>query len=255
MGAGDWLGPDPVQGPPPAGHRAARFFDRVAAACAGLPDGAVRGRRKDGGDPAARHSNAGVITVQIKADKNCVCCSIKDDGKGFEPAAVGSPASFGLQNTESRVTAYILQRSADNNTWKDIYTVASAKFSKKKLEKFFDQYPQPTKNYYRLKMSMEGSVVEYSPTIVVIIGNTANSWVMYPVPVRDVLNLQYNGSDAISGVISIFIQNMHGYILLRNRFSSLNRSIQLPVGNLGRGIYDIRIAINDEIVWNQRFVK
>jgi two-component system, NarL family, sensor kinase len=52
---------------------------------------------------AARHSNAGVITVQIKADKNCVCCSINDDGKGFEPAAVGSPASFGLQNTESRV--------------------------------------------------------------------------------------------------------------------------------------------------------
>ena len=126
--------------------------------------------------------------------------------------------SIKWQNTESRVTAYILQRSADNNTWKDIYTVASAKFSKKKLEKFFDQYPQPTKNYYRLKMSMEGSVVEYSPTIVVIIGNTANSWVMYPVPVRDVLNLQYNGSDAISGVISIFIQNMHGYILLRNDY-------------------------------------
>ena len=163
--------------------------------------------------------------------------------------------SIKWQNTDSRVTAYILQRSADNNTWKDIYTVASAKFSKKKLEKFFDQYPQPTKNYYRLKMSMEGSVVEYSPTIVVIIGNTANSWVMYPVPVRDVLNLQYNGSDAIQGVISIFIQNIHGYILLRNRFSSLNRSIQLPVGNLGRGIYDIRIAINDEVVWNQRFVK
>ncbi len=163
--------------------------------------------------------------------------------------------SIKWQNTDSRVTAYILQRSADNNNWKDIYIIESSKFSKKKLEKFSDQNPQPTKNHYRLKMLLEGSNSEYSQTIVVIIGNTANSWVMFPVPVRDVLNLQYNGSDAIPGVISIFIQNIHGYILLRNRFSSLNRIIQLPVSNLGRGIYDIRIVVNDVIVWNQRFVK
>lgn len=159
------------------------------------------------------------------------------------------------QNADNNVTAFILQRSADNKIWEDIYTLEAIKFKKKKQEKFSDLKPEPTKNYYRLKMLLDGNEIDYSQSIMVIIGNPVNSWIMYPVPVRDVLNLQYNGSDAIQGVVSIFIQNMYGYILVRKRYSSLSRIIRLPVDNLGRGTYDIRIVINDEIVWNQRFVK
>lgn len=159
------------------------------------------------------------------------------------------------QNTDSRVIAFVLQQSDDNYIWKDIYTLEAIKFRKKKQEKYSDRYPEPTKNYYRLKMLLDGNEIEYSLSIMVIIGNPVTSWIMYPVPVRDVLNLQYNGSDPIQGVVSIFIQNMYGYVLVRKRFSSLNRTIRLPVDNLGRGTYDIRIVINDEVVWNQRFVK
>ena len=163
--------------------------------------------------------------------------------------------SLKWQNTDSRVTIFILQRSDDNNKWKDIYTLESTKFSRKKLEKFSDEYPEPAKNYYRLKILLDDTGIEYSPSIMVIIGDPVNSWIMYPVPVRDVLNLQYNGSQAIQGVISIFIQNMYGYVLIRKRCATLSRNIQVPVDNLGKGAYDIRIVINDEIVWNQRFVK
>jgi len=159
------------------------------------------------------------------------------------------------QNTDDRVTGYILQRSDDNKIWKDIYTLESASFSKKKQEKFSDEYPEPTKNYYRLKIEVDNKNIEYSPSIMVIIGNPLDSWTMYPVPVRDVLNLQYTGSESIKAVVSVFIQNMSGYILTRRRFSSLGRTIQVPVDNLGRGIYDVRIVINDEVIWNQRFVK
>ena len=52
---------------------------------------------------AAKHSNAGIITVKIKADENCVSFSINDDGKGFKPKAKNSTTSLGLQNTESRI--------------------------------------------------------------------------------------------------------------------------------------------------------
>ena len=52
---------------------------------------------------AAKHSNAGIITVKIKADEKCVSFSINDDGKGFEPKAKNSTTSLGLQNTESRI--------------------------------------------------------------------------------------------------------------------------------------------------------
>lgn len=159
------------------------------------------------------------------------------------------------QNTDSRASSFILQRSDDNKVWKDIYTLESANFSKKKQEKFSDEFPEPTKNYYRLKIVLDDKNAEYSPSIMVIIGNPLDSWMMYPVPVRDVLNLQYNGSESIKGVVSVFIQNMSGYILTRRRFSSLGRTIQVPVDNLGRGTYDVRIVINDEVIWNQRFVK
>ena len=158
------------------------------------------------------------------------------------------------QNIDPGVTAFVLQRSADNNSWKDIYTLGPDDFNKKKQEKFYDRYPEPEKNYYRLKIyTAEG--FEYSASIMVLIGSKTSSWIMYPVPVRDMLSLEYDGSVAIRGVISIFIQNMYGYVLVRRRCSTLSRTIQVPVDNLGRGAYDIRIVINDEIVWNQRFIK
>lgn len=52
---------------------------------------------------AAKHSNAGTITVSIKADEKRVSFSINDDGKGFEPKTENSTTSIGLQNTESRI--------------------------------------------------------------------------------------------------------------------------------------------------------
>ena len=78
---------------------------------------------------------------------------------------------------------------------------------------------------------------------------------MYPVPVKDVLTLEYRGIESIKGVINVFIQQPSGRIVYRLRSSSLNKKITIPVDNLGRGIYDIRIIVQGEIVWNQRFVK
>jgi hypothetical protein len=92
--------------------------------------------------------------------------------------------------------------------------------------------------------------------VMVIIGETGNSWLMYPVPVGPVLTLQYNGTVAVTGVISIVIQSLaSGTIFTRLRVASNTRLIQIPVANLGRGTYDIRIYINNQVVWNQRFIK
>ncbi len=188
----------------------------------------------------------------------CMTCFAADISPNLTAEYIGSKKIVLLkwQNTDDRVVRFILQRSEDNQHWKDIYNLGSSDFNKKKLEKYQDEFPEPTRNYYRLKIFFAGSDnAEYSASIMVIIGNPLNSWTMFPVPVRDILNLQYNGSEAIHGVVGVFIQNMSGYVLTRKRFSSLSRTIQIPVDNLGRGTYDVRIVINDEIVWNQRFVK
>lgn len=159
------------------------------------------------------------------------------------------------QNTDERVSRFILQRSEDNHFWKDIYVLESRDFKKKKLEKFSDADAGNAKNYYRLKIYYTTNAVEYTSIIMVIVGALENNWTMFPVPVGNILNLQYNGSEPLRGVVSVFIQNVNGYVLTRKRYSSLNRIIQVPVDNLGRGIYDVRIVINEEVIWNQRFTK
>lgn len=163
--------------------------------------------------------------------------------------------SIKWQHTDENVLQYVLQRSADNFTWPDIFKEDASNFKKNKIAKFTDQKPGVGKSYYRLKIIRPKANISYSSTIMVIIGKPGNSWLMYPVPVSRVLNLQYNGSELIPGVITVYIRSMKGQILTRLRLASTTRLIRVPVDNLGRGTYDIQIIIKDEVVWNQRFIK
>ena len=86
--------------------------------------------------------------------------------------------------------------------------------------------------------------------------NTENAWLIYPVPVGPVINLQYNGNHTIEGVITVFIQSVtSGTIFTRLRLASTTRKITIPITNIGKGTYDVRIYISNKIVWNQRVIK
>ena len=163
--------------------------------------------------------------------------------------------SIKWQHTDLNIKEYILERSADNFTWSEIFHGVAVNFKKDKITKFTDQEASPGKSYYRLKVTRPATTASYSIPIMVIIGKPGNNWLMYPVPVTTLLNLQYNGSETITGVISVFIRTMKGQILTRLRLASTSRLIQIPVDNLGSGIYDIQIIIHEEVIWNQRFIK
>lgn len=156
---------------------------------------------------------------------------------------------------DARVVTYILQKSANNSNWSNFQQVATTAAQRSKLMSFADERPGQGKNYYRLKAVTKDGSIQFTPSIMVIIGQPGNNWLLYPVPVTDVLNLQYNGNDLIPGVIAVFIQNSSGRAFHKLRYASSTRLIRIPVGNLGKGIYDIRIVIEDRVVWNQRFVK
>lgn len=158
-------------------------------------------------------------------------------------------------HNDSRVIRYILQRSSDNSRWEDIYEMNIDNPTAYKFISFYDNQVAAGKNYYRLKARLTGGSHEFTPSIMVIIGKPGNSWIMYPVPVRDVLNLQYNGNALITGVIAVSIRRMNGQLYQQLRFASSTRFIQVPVSNLGSGTYDVRISVNNQVVWNQRFVK
>lgn len=160
------------------------------------------------------------------------------------------------QHTDPKVTSYIIQRSSDNTLFNDIYTRKNTGISANEYLRFTDEKNSPGKNYYRLKIYRGSNMYETTIPVMVVLGNPGGSWLIYPVPAGPVLNLQYNGTDLISGVIGVTITSVSsGTVFTRLRLASTTRFIQLPVDNIGRGVYDIRVYIGDKVVWNQRFNK
>jgi type IX secretion system substrate protein len=161
------------------------------------------------------------------------------------------------QNSLTGIKTFIIQRSPDNINWTDIALQQSNRSDIIKSFYFEDKKAGTGQNYYRLKYIGSSDQVTYTKAVMVITSSNdeKTTWVMYPVPVKDVLTLQYRGSEPIKGVITVLIQTSSGNIITRMRNSSLSTNIQVPVSNLGAGIYDVRIVIENEIVWNQRFIK
>ena len=159
------------------------------------------------------------------------------------------------QHSPSDIKTYIVQRSVDKRSWADIAVQGVLENTGSRSFYFEDKQPTSGENYYRLKVNYNNGAVDHSLVVMTITGSTKAGWIMYPVPVTDMLTLDYRGAEPIKGVINIFILQSSGRILTKLRYSSLNKVIKIPVSNLGKGIYDVRIIIGGEIVWNQRFVK
>ncbi len=159
------------------------------------------------------------------------------------------------QNRSHGVNTFIIQRASANRAWTDIALQATGPGTENNVFDFEDKKPEPGENYYRLKCIYSNNQTEYSLVVMVIIGAKGFDWVMFPVPVTDLLTLQYKGTEAITGVINVLIEGSTVKIINKFRFSSLTTVIKIPVSNLGRGIYDVRIFVEDEKVWTQRFIK
>ncbi len=159
------------------------------------------------------------------------------------------------EHKSNKTGTYVIQQSSDNKNWSDIALQSISLNMQTFSFKIEDKKIKPGENYYRIKFIEVTGDTNMSPAIMAIIPSTFKNWVMFPVPVKDVLTLEYRGTESIKGVINVFIQQASGRIVYRLRSSSLNKKITIPVDNLGRGIYDVRIIVQGDIVWNQRFVK
>ena len=159
------------------------------------------------------------------------------------------------EHKSNKTGTYVIQQSPDNKNWSDIALQSISLNMQTFSFKIEDKKIKPGENYYRIKFIEVTGDTNMSPAIMAIIPSTFKNWVMFPVPVKDVLTLEYRGTESIKGVINVFIQQASGRIVYRLRSSSLNKKITIPVDNLGRGIYDVRIIVQGDIVWNQRFVK
>lgn len=87
---------------------------------------------------AAKHSNAKLITVCIKADEKLVSVNIHDDGQGFHTKNEDHNNSLGLQNAQSRVL-YLKGKfnlKTENGKGTDINMEIPLQFDKAKINGF-----------------------------------------------------------------------------------------------------------------------
>lgn len=159
------------------------------------------------------------------------------------------------QHTSADIKTYVLQQSSVNKTWTDIALQEVNPPAGNRSFYFEDKNFAVGGNYYRLKCMYADGKTAYSLNVVVMIASVTNSWVIYPVPVIDLLTLEYRGSETIQGVINVIIQQPTGRVYTKKRYASQSKQIKIPVDYLPKGIYDIRIIVQDEVIWDQRFVK
>jgi hypothetical protein len=159
------------------------------------------------------------------------------------------------QHTSAGVKTYVLQQSSGNKTWTDIALQEVNPATGNRSFYFEDKNFAVGGNYYRLKCTYADGKIVYSLDVVVMIASATNSWVVYPVPVTDLLTLEYRGSEPIQGVINVIIQQPGGRVFLKRRYSSQSKQIKITPDFLPKGIYDIRILVQDEVIWDQRIVK
>lgn len=101
------------------------------------------------------------------------------------------------------VLSFSLQSSKDNNSFKDIFNIKASEVLVGDFIKYNDNNLFEGKNYYRLKICKTNNRIETSSPLMIIGSDTEDTWLVYPVPVGQVINLQYTGNNALDGVVTV----------------------------------------------------
>ncbi len=218
----------------------------------------------------------------------CIYCNIFSQVKltaiyDFNNSAV--KLNWNMINTNIR-TSYLLLRSSDGTTWSEAAKDRMLRnYTEDDIYFFNDRSFMPGKNYYRIKIADgDNNTISLSPIVIVNIKGTAHnttpnnkqiqttvmqkivpkintepqvnsSWVIYPNPVTDILNLAYKGHGDLKGVVLVQIEDATGKVVIKFRSGSMYKLIQIPVSNLQRGIYSIQLTVLDELMMSQKFIK
>jgi hypothetical protein len=160
------------------------------------------------------------------------------------------------QHVHKNAISYTLQSSKDNSFFTDIFTKQNNGISVGSILKYADKTITGEKIYYRLLINQNDVLFETTVSIMVTLNIAENTWLLYPLPAKEYVNLKYTGTGTVDGVISIFIQRLSsGVIFNRLRLASNTKNIIIPITNLGSGVYVMHVSIGNRAAWNQQFIK
>lgn len=147
---------------------------------------------------------------------------------------------------------YEIERSNDGVHFAKIGTVNAVNGANVKQYSFTDNLPLNGTNYYRIKQVDKDGSYQYSQTKKVSMSDVIRHWNIYPNPAKDKATLyslnNYNKTD-------ISVCNLNGKIVYHTTVSNVmaNQSINIPVNNLSKGVYVIKI-VTDKNTDTQKLV-
>lgn len=161
-----------------------------------------------------------------------------------------------FHHNNQKIAAYSIQWSKDGSVFKELTSIPIANSASYKFIIYNHNNPEPGKNYYRLGMKAADGTISYTTPQTVAYGRQGAGWLIFPNPVKDYIILQYNGSKPINNVINISIRSVQSGIQLKLlRLASTTSYINIPLTNLGRGIYLVTVNIQGIVTWSRQFSK
>lgn len=147
---------------------------------------------------------------------------------------------------EINTKQYTLQQSTDGRTWTDVYNRNA-----ENLRTYSSSIPVSGSGlqYYRLRITDNGGYTAYSETVSVY-NTDVQELSVYPNPVSDLLKISFPPS-AIGkpGTISITGSDMR--LLFSKTVKSIFATEAIAVTALPRGMYVLKIAVQDEITYKK----
>ncbi len=140
---------------------------------------------------------------------------------------------------------YVVERSIDGNKFSSIGEVlASTVAGNEHSYSFLDNSPFASKNYYRIKQVDKNGSYSYSKIISVTIDESLGSWVVYPNPTTDKVNLFCNAN---YNNMQIEVYDAIGKLIYSQTKEKANKGevISVSLNNLAKGVYSIKIQANN----------
>ncbi len=164
----------------------------------------------------------------------------------FTAAKNNSSVSLKWQTASEINSSYFSIERSTNGTagFKEIGRTAAKGFSELVQDySFEDIAPSAGGNYYRLKQVDLNGQYTYSKTIFLDFSGARNAILVYPNPVKDVINIKGLATDATS---TISIINLQGLVLAKTT-SANTATFKWDVKQLPVGTYILRIDANKQV--------
>jgi hypothetical protein len=140
---------------------------------------------------------------------------------------------------------YVVERSIDGVRFSSIGEVeASTLPGNEHSYSFLDNNPFASKNYYRIKQVDKNGSYSYSKIISVTIDESLGSWVVYPNPTTDKVNLFCNAN---YNNMQIEVYDAIGKLIFSQTKEKANKGevISVSLNNLAKGVYSIKIQASN----------